>query len=603
MAASGTPTHHLDCKEDFSNANEGKASTAKTSSEVQIEDATHDQEGNLVYSDPDVEPEIHWRTWVAFFAVTLLNFTYSQTTAGVPVALSFIAADVNLTADAAWIANAPSIANAVLSPIFSVASDTFQARKGIMVGACLTAFVGSAIGAGANSLWRLVFSQTLQGVGVAIVSVVYTVPAEILPRRWRPMAQASLLGGSAISCMVAPLSLGGLIKHQPHGGWRNYFWIQTALWGLSTVTLFVGYRPPKRHTRYQNYSLWQKVLTLDLTGFFLFTAGLTLLLASISVGAGSFAWSSANFLAPFLASIAVLAALGVWEWKGTSTGMFHHDIFSSVNLSGRRFILSALLIAFEGLLLFSIVVFVPMLSAVFSSDPFIITARIVPFYFCASVSAFIYGYIGTKFRTVRWPLMFGFLMYAAGIGALISVRPNNSTNALIFSGLAGLGLGAPLALLFVSVQLAVPHHVLATATALVASARAIGISISTAVFTVVLSKVTASKVAAWVPDAAVAAGVPAAELSAFVTAIASSDPDVSNIPGVTATMIQAGVMAMKNATCDALHVVFAIALPFGLISVPIAYFLGSYKDSMNYIVEAPMEELHAKRGQGKLAED
>ena len=67
-----------------------------------------------------------------------------------------------------------------------MASDTFQARKEIMVGACLVAFIGAAISPGSESLWRLVFGEVLQGVGVAIVSIVYTVPAEILPRRWRP---------------------------------------------------------------------------------------------------------------------------------------------------------------------------------------------------------------------------------------------------------------------------------------------------------------------------------------------------------------------------------------------------------------------------------
>lgn len=241
-------------------------------------------------------------------------------------------------------------------------------------------------------------------------------------------------------------------------------------------------------------------------------------------------------------------------------------------------------------------------QALFTSDPVIVTVRLVPFYTCALIAACIFGLVSVRLRTIRWPLMVGYLLFTAGVGAMMSVRPGDSTNALIFCGLAGLGLGAPLSLVFSAVQLAVPHHVLATATAFVASARAIGISVFTAIFTVALNQSLASSIAKWVPKAAAEAGVPTQSISAFVLGITTHDPDVGNIPGVTASMVQAGALALQNATSDALRVVFAIATPFGLVSVIIAYFLGSFRDTMNYVVEAPLEELHAKHQNEKVAE-
>lgn len=233
-------------------------------------------------------------------------------------------------------------------------------------------------------------------------------------------------------------------------------------------------------------------------------------------------------------------------------------------------------------------------QSLFTSDPVVIVARQVPFYTVAFIAACINGFVSTRLRTIRWLLMFGYLMFSVGVGCMISVRPGDSTNALVFNGLAGLGLGAPLALVFSAVQLAVPHSVLATATALVASSRAIGISVFTAIFTVALNESMASKQAKWIPPAAIAAGVPSSVISEFVTDITSGNTNVSSIPGVTPQMVQAGKLAAQNATADALQNVFAIALPFGIIAIPMAYFLGSYKKTMNYIVEAPMEELHAK---------
>ncbi|KEF58917.1 uncharacterized protein A1O9_03760, partial [Exophiala aquamarina CBS 119918] len=156
------------------------------------------------------------------------------------------------------------------------------ARKETIEGACILSFIGAAISAGAERLWRLVLGKVLQGIGVSISSIVYPVPA-ILPRKWRPMAQASIVARAALSCMVVPLSLGGL-KRDAHTGWRNWFvrlpsylvgfllgfdadlvpWFQPALWGASTITFIVGYRPPMRHTRYDNYSVLKKIATLDL---------------------------------------------------------------------------------------------------------------------------------------------------------------------------------------------------------------------------------------------------------------------------------------------------------------------------------------------------
>ena len=49
-----------------------------------------------------------------------------------------------------------------------------------------------------------------------------------------------------------------------------------ALWGITALGIFVGYRPPKRHTLLDHLSFVQKIGRLDLPGFALLTAGLTL---------------------------------------------------------------------------------------------------------------------------------------------------------------------------------------------------------------------------------------------------------------------------------------------------------------------------------------
>ena len=79
-----------------------------------------------------------------------------------------------------------SLVQGTLGPLISTTSDTFQARKSLLVGACAIAFIGACIGPGSSNIYRLIGANILIGVGFASVPLAYTVPSEIVPRRWRP---------------------------------------------------------------------------------------------------------------------------------------------------------------------------------------------------------------------------------------------------------------------------------------------------------------------------------------------------------------------------------------------------------------------------------
>jgi MFS family permease len=105
---------------------------------------------------------------------------------GPPAVLNYIGKDLNNPAAQTWVPNSLSLVQAVLSPIMSSASDTFQARKLLLVGSAIVSFVGAAIAPGSGNIYRLIVAQILIGVGFASVSLAYAVPSEILPRKWRP---------------------------------------------------------------------------------------------------------------------------------------------------------------------------------------------------------------------------------------------------------------------------------------------------------------------------------------------------------------------------------------------------------------------------------
>ena len=182
-----------------------------------------------------------------------------------------------------------------------------------------------------------------------------------------------------------------------------------------------------------------------------------------------------------------------------------------------------------------------------------------------------------------------------GLAGLATTQPGDSTKAIVFSGLVGLGFGAPLALIIAGVQLSTPYHLIATATALTTSTRAVAAAMFTAIYSAVVNNRLDEYIPSYVTKAAVRAGLPITSVPAFVGALASNNATaLPHIPGVTPLVIGSGVNALKHAFADGLRAVFMIAAPFGALACIACFFLGDMEAVMNYHVDAPMEDLHAK---------
>lgn len=193
-------------------------------------------------------------------------------------------------------------------------------------------------------------------------------------------------------------------------------------------------------------------------------------------------------------------------------------------------------------------------------------------------------------------MLVGFLVLTAGIAGLATIQPNQSTNAVVFSGLAGIGFGAPLVLVVAGVQLSTPHHLIATATALITSARAVAATVFTAIFASALNTRLDDYIPRYVTQAGLTAGLPSPSIPAFVEALSANDlTALQTLDGANPVIIEAGATALKQAFADGVRVVYIIAAPFGLVACFACFFLGDLKGTMNYHVDAPVEDLHAKR--------
>lgn len=142
---------------------------------------------------------------------------------------------------------------------------------------------------------------------------------------------------------------------------NNEQWIQFALWGAVAIGVLAAYRPPKRHTRLDHLSIMQKLGCLDLLGCGLLTSGLTLFLTGLNLGGNLYSWTNSRTMSTLVLGIVILIGFGLWEWKGTTTGVLSHELFQGGKERGRTFALCVTLIFLEAVLLFSFLIFYPVM--------------------------------------------------------------------------------------------------------------------------------------------------------------------------------------------------------------------------------------------------
>ena len=234
-------------------------------------------------------------------------------------------------------------------------------------------------------------------------------------------------------------------------------------------------------------------------------------------------------------------------------------------------------------------------QALFESDPLLQTVREIPYWIGCALSTIVFGYLSTKFRTIRETMTAGFAIWTAGFIGIATVQPGESAKAIIFAAVAGIGFGVPLILVVAGVQLTPPPLLIATATAVSLSSRAVGATVFTAIFTAIFDDRFNKRLPSYVEKAAITAGLPTTSLRAFVEAIAAGDiAAVAKIPGTTPAVVAAGVAALKQAFADSIRPTFIIAAAIGAAACAGSLFLGDVQKTMNYRVDAPVEDLHAK---------
>lgn len=463
-----------------------------------------------------------------------------------------------------WPASVIVIFIAALSPPLAQAAD-YWGRKWFIIGAAAFGCVGCVIVARATTMNMAIAGFCLGGVSSAASCLMHTVASEVLPRKYRSWAQATVNASVGLGSIFS-LCLGGSLTRYNPAGFRTYFAICAGVYAFSAIACTFLYNSAPRKLQIE-LSFRQKLESLDWAAYFLMTGGLVLFCLGLSWSQNPYPWTDAHVLAPFLIGCFLIFVLGIYAWKFRRDGLLHHDLFHD-----RNFPIAMGCIFIEGLSFMAANVFVPYSLSVFyapTMDPFK-QALCYNVVFCVFlVSSFGAGYYVYRSKTVRGPAMVGFVSFLIFFILLATVTEKTPQSHYWGYGVfCGMGLGFCITTLVTAAQFATPPELIAITSGLMLSMRSVGGSagsaISNAIFANGLTQHLFPKVAA----AVLPLGLLEVAIAPLLGALTIGDMQAAAaVPGITTEIIAAAATAMKQAYAIAFRFVFVFSAAFSLVAL------------------------------------
>ncbi|KAH8900627.1 MFS general substrate transporter [Thozetella sp. PMI_491] len=536
-----------------------------------------------------VHIDIGWRSWLVVLLACFAVMAQIFVVVAAGQVIAFIIRDLGDAALAGWIIQGPLLMQSVLSPIVGRMSDILD-RKYLAAIPPLIAFIGAIISAKASSMSVLIGGGILIGVTLSTVSIIQSIPSEVLPLKLRPLANGLCAMGGTVAGLGGSL-IAGAVTNVDAKGWRWIFWIQAILHGLTFLGLILFYWPPK-NTEIPEMTTGDYFWACDPIGSVLFIAGSTLTLLALDWTGGTYPWSDPHVIAPLVVGLVLLVFFGLYEWKGRTDGLVAHVFFHR----NANFAISNFAIAVEGWIFYSAVnSVVPqiVLNLGFEDNSWDISIRQLSFQCVIFFAPLAISWYSTYFKDLKSPLLITFVIFLVVSICYTTIKPTWDHAQLGINVLAGIGQAGPLTLLPACVQYTAPHAFLSTATGLAFSSRAIGGAFGSAVLDAIINGHLESDYTPAVAAAAEGAGLPASSVPALIAAIKSGQ--TSGVPGATPDVWAAALDASRWQYARAYNLAWASIIPFVVLGIVSIAFLKGVKELMTEKVEATVEHVDRKR--------
>ncbi|KAH9214292.1 major facilitator superfamily domain-containing protein [Leptodontidium sp. 2 PMI_412] len=542
--------------------------------------------------DNDAEDEhinLSWRSWLVVFMTCFAIMGQVFVVVGPGNVISFIIRELGDPALVGWIIQGPLLMQAVLSPIVGRLSDVVDRRYLASVPP-LIAFAGAVMSAKAQSMATLIGGGILIGVTLSTISIVQAIPAEVLPMKFRPLANGFAFVAGSLGGLIGVLAGGGLTNENIKG-WRNIYWLQAAFHGATALGLLAFYHPVRPADRPKK-SFREVFWAMDPIGSGLFMSGCTLMLLALDWAGGTYKWSNLHVAVPLGLGAGLTVMFCLYEWKGRSDGLVAHVFFKG----SPNFALSVFAFAVEGWIFFSAVNSITtqiVLNLGFETSAWKISIRQLSFNLVNIFASIPITWYATRYKDMKSPLLVTFTLFLVVCICYATITPSMNHAQIGYNVISGIGQAGPLTLLVALVQFTAPHQYLANATGLAFSARAIGGAFGSAVVNVIVNNKLNSTLSSKVTKAALGAGLPASSLGDLFTAMATGDPTAfAAVVGLTPEILGSAMHASQKAYAAAYRLAWASIIPFTVLAIVAVACLKGVKDLMTERVEATVEHVH-----------
>lgn len=269
-----------------------------------------------------------WRATPLLGSVALLVM---YTEAMLMPSLPKIQAEFNVTpADASWILTIYLIVGTISAAVFGNLGDIYGKKK--VLTAVMATYAAAVTFTGyAPSFESLLVARAIQGLGMAMFPLAFSLIREEFPPQMVPTAQGVVSAMFGVGIIIA-LPIGGYIAQ--NFGWRATYHTATPIAALLTLAVWL-------YIRESRYKTPRKV---DLFGIALFALAAASFLLAISRGP-DWGWTSQRIVTLFLLSVASAAVFILHELT-TDNPFIPRDIFNR-NVAAATFAILIVAYAFQ----------------------------------------------------------------------------------------------------------------------------------------------------------------------------------------------------------------------------------------------------------------
>ena len=400
------------------------------------------------------------------FGILLAMFLGALDQTIVATALPTIGRAFSDVENLSWVVTSYLLTATAVTPLYGKLSDIYGRRRMMLIGIGIFV-VGSIACAAANSMTTLILARGLQGVGAGgLLPLAQTIIGDVVAPRDRGRYQGYVGVIFALAMIGGPV-LGGLLTEHLH--WSLIFWINVPLGALAYLLTNNLLKRLPRHERPHK---------LDIVGATLMmTATLSLLLA-LTWGGTRYAWASPTILGLVAASVMLWLLFALQLARAPEPFLPISILRNAVVRMGTAAASSAM-----GTMI-GLTILVPLyFETVLRLSAGQSGLALIPLMAATTVTSTLTGQAMGRFTHYKRVPIVGMLTSIAALGVLAWAPGGMSVTVvagLLF--LVGAGLGTVFPVTTVSVQNAVSHQELGTATAAMNFFRSLASAVLVAAF-------------------------------------------------------------------------------------------------------------------------